>query len=1666
MSVISGRLAYVLGLEGPALAVDTACSSSLVALHLACQALREGECSLALGGGVSVMTAPGLFVEFARARGLSPDGRCKSFAAAADGVGFGDGAGMLVLERLSDARRNGHPVQALVRGSAVNQDGASNGLTAPNGPSQERVIRQALASAGLDPADVDAVEAHGTGTTLGDPIEAGALIATYGQERADGPLRLGSIKSNVGHAVAAAGVAGVMKMVMALREEELPATLHVDQPSPEIDWSAGAVELLREPAPWPRGARVRRAGISSFGVSGTNAHLIVEEPPALEGAPAGSGAEHHAPALALPLSARSEAALRGGAKRLAAHLRERPDLDLADVSFSLASTRARFERRGVVTGTDRDGLLSGLDALAVGQPAPGVHAGQARATGTAFLFSGQGAQRPGMGIGLAAAFPVFAAAFDLTTAALEEQLRIPLRDAMSAPEDSEEAALLDHTETTQAALFAHEVSLFRLLESLGLRPDLLIGHSIGELVAAHVAGVMSLEDAATLVAARGRLMGALPAGGAMLAVEAAEGEIEDLPEGVSLAAVNSPSSLVLSGGEPEIEDLGEEWRAGGRRVSRLRVSHAFHSPLMEPMLAEFAAVAASLDFQAPRIPIVSNLTGGLVGEEIADPGYWVRHVREPVRFAAGVAALAEAGAGRFLELGPDPVLGAPVAQCLEDRDGEQPLIACAQRSGQGQAEALLAFLAGADADGAEVDWAALHEGRGARTVELPTYAFQRQRYWLNPKGEGAAAGLGPRGAEHPLLDTATHIANENSWLFSGRISLATHPWIGDHVLLDTVVVPGTAFVELVLAAGATIGCETLEELTLLAPLVLEEGETVELQLSVADAEAGRREFAVSSRAAGASSEAGAEPAWTRHAAGALETSAEAPVVAGTDDGGGDWPPPGAEPLDIDGVYADLARVGYAYGPSFAVIRAAWRRGEELFTEVALDDGDAAEARRFGLHPGLFDAVVHAGAVLEPSDTEGAEPGKGRMLFSWGGVRCLVPGSTSLRVRIAPAGPAAWNVSAFDERGAAVLAIDSLAHRPIEQTQLTAKRRAGGALARVEWRELPSAGAAGVPVVPTVLGELDAGGIAVDRYADVAALGRALDDGASPPPLVLAALPRNDGAPGSAASAEAATLAAIELLREWLADERLASAQLALLSEGAVAAAGGDSPDAVAATVLGALRSAQAEQPGRIAIVDLDRSPASWQALAGSLAGEERQLALRDGVAYVPRLVAAAAPAAERLPLDPEGTVLITGGTGGLGAALARHLAATHGVRRLLLAGRAGPEAAGAAELRAELAELGCQAELRSCDVADREALAALLDSVPTEHPLTGVVHAAGVLDDALLADVGAAQLERVMRAKARGAEHLHELTRDRDLAALVFCSSITASTGSPGQASYAAANAYLDALAQRRRGEGLPAVSIAWGPWSEVGMTRGRDEADLARLLRSGVAPLPVERALELFDQALASAEPVLVAAQLETGVLRARAAEGTLAPLLSGMVPTQARRAQEHDALARRLAATPAEQWSEVVTDLIRAEVAAVLGSQSAAAVDASRPFVELGFDSLDGVELRNRVIAATGIKLPATAMFDHPTAAALAEHLCSRVAEDARSHSQTRVDEALGAVEALLGQLAEDDEARVQVQEPLSRFSDRLQTFLADPHEGAADLAAASDSEMFDVIDAEGAR
>ncbi len=1538
-SLISGRVSYTLGLEGPAISIDTACSSSLVAMHLASQALRQGECTLALTGGVTTVATPDVFVEFSRQRALSPDGRCKSFAESADGTGWGEGVGVLVLERLSDARRNGHQALALLKGSAINQDGASNGLTAPNGPSQERVIRQALANAQLEAKDVDVVEAHGTGTTLGDPIEAGALLATYGQER-EKPLKLGSLKSNIGHTQAAAGVGGVIKMAMAMREGVLPKTLHVDAPSSKVDWEAGEIELLSEPAEWGANGRPRRAGVSSFGISGTNAHVILEQAPE-------PVVEERTKAKSLPtpipltLSAKTGPALTEAAERLATHLTANPDLDPTDVAFSLATTRTAFKHRALVMGSDREQLLGSLGALSREEESPGITRGLASTEGPpVFIYPGQGSQWEGMALDLLETSEPFATKFSECEEALLPHIDWSLKDVLSSAEG---APSIKQIEVVQPALFAVMASLSELWRSAGIRPAAVAGHSQGEIVAAHVAGALSIEDAAMLAALRSKIISRLAGKGGMVSIalptEELDSHLEPWGERIEVAAHNGPSSTILSGDRQALDQLLEHCTEQDIRAREIPAAIASHSAYVEELREEVLETLAPISPQSAEIPFHSTVTGGRLDTTELDAAYWYRNLRETVQFEQVTRGLLQDGHRVFIEVSPHPVFALAVGETIEATlpDPDQATALGTLRRDEDGSGCFAASLARAYCAGAEVDWEAFFAGTQARAVGLPTYPFQRERYWLeHPKGSGDVSAVGLSATGHPLLGAALELAGAEGLLLTGRLSLDAHPWLADHAVSGTVLLPATAFLELALRAAEQVGAETVEELTMQAPLVLTEGGAAALQVSVSPAaEDGRREVTIHARPEGEDGE------WIAHATGMLSerlVAAAEPLDV--------WPPEGAMPLEVDYIYDRLAELGVEYGPAFQGLTAAWRDGEKIYAEVSLPEQVAHEAESFAIHPALLDSALQSAMLARLDDRAASDFG---FPFTWREVGLMAVGARQGRVRLT-LGDGALGLEMADGEGVPLAAVGSLDFRPLDSPQ--AQAGGGGDLLAVEWVEA------------------------------------ALDTEVAEPPeveLVRCEIEADVATVEAARSALQSTRADVQ---RWLATEAETESRLALVTRGAIAAGEGEVPDPAAAAVWALIRSAQAEHPGRFLLIDSDASEASQAALSAALVkgAEEPELALRDGTALAPRLTRLVANESGAVPIaiDPERTVLITGAGSGSGALAARHLVQRHGARHLLLVAGDRAEEPGAEALKEELGGLGAEVEVAVCDAADRESLQAAFASISTQHPLGAVVHCAAVLADGMIESLDREQLNLVFAAKAQSAWNLHELSAGSDLSAFVLFSSVTGAIGLAGQASYAAANAFLDALAQQRRAAGQPAVSIGWGLWEhQSGRSSGLGEADLARLGRQGIEALSDEGGLALFDRALDADRATALALRLGLSGLRVMASSGELPPIFAGLVRAPKRRSAVSGSLGAKLATLPEAEAQGLALDLVRSEVAAVLGHASGQQVEPGRAFKDLGFDSLTAVELRNRLSAVAGLRLPATVVFDYPSPAVLAEHL-----------------------------------------------------------------------------------
>ncbi|HEV7979238.1 MAG TPA: SDR family NAD(P)-dependent oxidoreductase [Amycolatopsis sp.] len=1885
-SVVSGRISYTFGFEGPAVTIDTACSSSLVGLHLAAQALRAGECTMALAGGVTLMSTALGFAGFTRQGGLAPDGRCKAFSDDADGTGWSEGIGMLLVEKLSDAERNGHRVLAVLRGSAVNQDGASNGLTAPNGPAQQRVIRQALAGAGLSTSDVDAVEAHGTGTVLGDPIEAQAILATYGQDR-EIPLWLGGIKSNIGHTQAAAGVAGVIKMVMAIRHGVLPETLHVAEPSTHVDWSAGAVSLLTKQTDWPEVGRPRRAGVSSFGISGTNAHVILEqapEPKALEEAPMHTGVTPWV------VSGKGQQALRDQAARILSYVDANPGVALADIGLSLASARSAFDRRAVVLGETRDELRAELSELATGGAATGIADVEGR---TVFVFPGQGSQWAGMGARLAAESPEFAERLAECVAALSPFVDWSLLDVLH---EAEGAPSLERVDVVQPASWAIMVSLAALWRSRGVVPDAVVGHSQGEIAAAVVSGALSLEDGARVVALRSKAISRKLAGlGAMMSIALPLADVEARlgERAISIAAVNGPKSVVVSGEPAALDALFDELTAEEVRVRRIAVDYASHSAQVELLEEELASELAAVRPQASEIPFFSTVTGDWLDTTGMDAGYWYRNLRQTVGFEPAVRELLNQGHRAFIEVSSHPVLTGSIHETI-DETGGVAVVSGTLRRDAGDLRRFLTSMAEVFVRGVGADWASVFAGTSARLIDLPTYAFQHERYWprsVPPRSD--ASGLGLVSAEHPLLGAAVSLAGSDGLLLTGRFSVATHPWLADHSVGGVVLFPGTGFLELAIRAGDQVGCDRVDELTLSVPLMLQDEEAVAIQVRVgAPDDTDSRDLQIFSRPA----DAPASQEWIEHATGVLSSGER---VATFDVGV--WPPRGAEAIDLDGFYD-----GRTFGPVFQGLRAAWQHENAVYAEVALPS-QTEDADLFGMHPALLDAALHAVSFVDPEAS-----GKSLLPFVWSGVSLHAGGASTLRVRLTGVGTDAISLAAVDVAGAPVLSADSLVLRSASAGLAAGARGEQQSLFRMEWTPVSPAVASGTRwtiVGGDEFGFASAASLAGDTVVSFVDSPAEVTSGA---PDVFLLSVKGDLATGGPASVHTLTAKALVRIQEFLAEDRFAESRMIVVTRGAMAEGGQDVTDIAAAAVWGLVRSAQTENPGRFLLADLDESEAAIDvvpALVSLFAEGESQVVLRGGAVHAGRLarlvpgdgllppagdgpwrldsshrgsldnltllacpevqeplvgrqvrlrigaagvnfrdvlkalgmypgrdglmgaeatgvvteigpevtslkpgdrvlgmidggfgpVAAvderyvglvpdgwsdeqaasvalvfltayhafvdlaelragetvlihagaggvgmaaiqlakhlgaevfatasegkwdelralgvaddhiassrttefeqrflettggrgvdvvlnalagefvdaslrvlapkgrflemgktdiregltdvdyhafdlgtvtaeriqemlaellslfASGALEPLPVtswdvrrardafrymslakhvgkivltvppawNPDGTVLITGGTGVLAGQLARHLVAERGVKHLLLASRRGPDAPGALELQAELIAHGADVTITACDTADRDATAELIASVPADHPLTAVVHTAGVLDDGVVASLTPDRLDTVLRPKVDAAWYLHELTAGIPLAAFVLFSSVSGVTGSPGQANYAAANVFLDALAQHRRAHGLPATSLAWGLWEQASeMTSALSGNDVKRISSAGLPTIGTRQGMAMFDAAIASDEALIVPLKVDAAGLSNR---GEVPALLRGLVQvsrrTAATSAVSTATLQDRLRGLAAEEQEEVVRTLVVDYAATLLGHRDSGALDPDRAFLESGFDSLIAVELRNKLAETVGLRLPSTIVFDSKTPAQLAKWLCGEIA------------------------------------------------------------------------------
>ncbi|MEU6561289.1 SDR family NAD(P)-dependent oxidoreductase [Nocardia nova] len=1555
-SVASGRIAYLLGLEGPAVTVDTACSSSLAAVHLAVRALRDHDCDVALAGGATLLVSPRLHIEFSQLAVLSRSGRCAPFGSEADGAVWSEGGGVIVLKRLADAQRAGDRVLAILRGSAMNQDGRSQGLQAPSVSAQEQVIRSALSAADLTPGDIDYVETHGTGTEIGDRIEATALARAFGSARRDHPLRIGSMKSNIGHTQAAAGVAGLLKTVLSLQHERLVPSLHSAHPRDDIEWTGLRIQQSDEP--WPRGRRVRRAGVSSFGISGTNVHVILEEAPART-EPSRSSEPADIPWV---LAAPTPSALAAQARRLRQHLRDSPGENSADVGATLARRHRDFRHRAVIIGADRESLLTGLDQLAAPDIPFGLSGnvirGQSAPLGAPVLvFPGQGAHWPEMAVAMLADSPVFADHVRRCARILREFVDWSLLDVL---EGSPDAPDLERTDVVQPVMLSVNTALSRVWASVGVRPAAVIGHSQGEIAAAYAAGALSLRDALELSVRRGTALAELDGSGGMASIALPASEVRELlsswPGALEVAAVNSPTSVVVSGEISAVDGLLSWCEDHEIRARRIAVGYASHS-------AHVDRVRDRLDMtvrpaEATSVAFISSVTGSRLGTGELDGAYWLRNLRDTVRFDDAVRAAHEYGYRTFIEVGPHPILVAALTETLEELGGSVFVGATTSRSADGM-PGFLASAARLDVSGGAVDWKR-YFGSAGRPVDLPTYSFLRERHWLDPvRRHDDVSELGQAEAGHPVLRAVVSAPRSGEVILTGSLSATAQPWLRDHAVHDIALLPATAFVDLALRAGQEVDATAIGELVLREPLIVPETGRIQIQAVVGGGESGDRTIEIYAR-----DDTGGLDGWRLHAHGVLAGAAAATVP----DADLRWPPSGAA-VDVETVYEHLADRGYRYGPAFRHLRAVGHGAGEVFAEVALPPERHREAAEFGIHPALLDACLHAAVLLE--DTPRVV-----VPVAWTGCALHTRGATSLRVRVARTGADTVTVTAVDLAGNPVLTAESVLTRPFD----TARLGAAGSLFGVEWQRVapdpPS------PTPPT-------------RWHD-------LPDGPGLPAMVM--VEADSGTTAEAVHTGVRTMLAI--LQSFLDRAETSDSRLAVITRDAVTPSGVGAVDLAGAAVWGLVRSAQAEHPGRIVLVDIPGTAAvSAEQVGAALAGDEPQIAIRDGVGHVPRLAALPAAPGPGPGEIAQGTVVVTGAPGALGSLIARHLVTAYGVERLLLISRRGAAAPGADHLRAELTAAGADVTLAACDLADGDAVAKLLGGVD----ISGVVHAAGVLDDATIEALDENSVEAVLRPKVDGALHLHHATAHLNPPLFVLFSSAAGILGSPGQANYAAANAFLDALAVHRRASGLSGQSLAWSVW-EIGLPNSASGSAQDRLRRAGLPPIRAERGLALFDAALGSSEPVVVPLELDHDKLRVNPQRSAM---FGNLVRQRSRPAagptDNTRRWASRVAGLSADAATQAVLSLIRAQVTDILGEGAATEFTPDRVFTDMGFDSLVAVQFRNRLRSEIGIPLTVTTVFDYPTPLDLARYLVGELTEagvDESAPEDRRIRELLATI------------------------------------------------------------
>ncbi|MEG4811617.1 type I polyketide synthase [Microcoleus sp. F8-D3] len=1657
LSPAAGRLSYSLGLKGASMVVDTACSSSLVAVHLAANSLRNKESDLALVGGVNLLLSPSLSINFTKARMLATDGRCKTFDKSANGYVRSEGCGVVVLKRLSQAIRDGDNILALIRGSAINQDGASGGLTVPSGPSQEAVVRQALKNAGVKPKEVSYIEAHGTGTSLGDPIEANALGSLFAER--EEPLIVGSVKTNIGHPEAAAGIAGLIKVVLSLQHKEIPPHLHFQQPNPFIAWDQLPIKVPTELTPWSTVNKQRIAGISSFGFSGTNAHIVLSEAPPVA---AKSEGETKRPQHLLTLSAKTKPALEQMVRNYSEHLATHPNLEWADVCYTTNTRRTHFHERLAVVA----------DSVSVAREKLLAHLAEAETTHLyegsksesqpqiAFLFTGQGSQYLGMGRKLYETQPTFRKSLERCQEILNT-IGISERSLLSILYQNDDNSLLEQTAYTQPALFAIEYALTELWKSWGIEPSAVIGHSVGEYVAACVAGIFSLEDGLKMISARGSLMQKLPSNGEMVSLLASVEQVVEALQGldsVSIAAINGPNSLVISGAGEAVRLVVQELESKGIKTKRLKVSHAFHSALMKPMLADFRQVVQEVTFHQPKLNFISNVTGNFERVLPTDPEYWVDHVLKPVRFASGMETLHREGVEIFVEMGPQPILLGMGRQCLPSGYGTWlPTLQLEQSDWQG----LLQAVGQLYVRGVAIDWESFHRDYSHRQVGLPTYPWQRERYWIDVAQRQPSTELAMQNGHHPLLGQRIRSAalKNQQIVFESQLSSDFPAYLADHALYEKVIFPTAAYVEIALAAGAQIfgaGARenhpslVIEEFLIEQSLVLNPEETVSVQLVLTPNESGY-EFGIFSRKN--SDNVDENETWTRHSQGYL-LSGKAPVAKAPLDLVALKQKVNQE-IEIKGYYQKFSNLGVEYGPNFQVVEKLWRsQGDspEVLGKIKLPEMVESDAKDI-LHPLLLDGCLQllAAALEDGSESDR----KTYFLVGLERLNFLSRPSTSIWCHVHQSSNqgssgllTAFDLHLVDENGVAIADLINLQVRRANQTALLANQTDDW-LYRIGWEVKPLASVKSSSVAITDRQKSQAGSWLI--FSDGGEVSNSLADllnkqgdrcifvsqGSS---FSLLEGDRYQINPAEREDFQKLISAIVKkeqsvcrgIVYSWGLDKNLEISdvpttaldlctgalylvqalseipphhwgkkmpRLCLVTRNAQAVT--KAPLQVEQSPLVGLARAIVLEHPELETVCIDLN--SYQVKEIEMLVEEllfpeqeEQVAFRNGERYVARLKRADAKAIGYLAkIDSSGSYLITGGLGALGLQVANYLV-DQGARHLLLVGRQGAASPEAQAAVKELQDKGALVKIVKTDISQPDSVAILI--AETNIPLRGVVHTAGVLDDGMLRDQTQKRFSKVMAPKVQGTWNLHQLTKEMSLDFFVCFSSMTSVLGALGQGNYAAANTFIDALCHHRQALRLPATSINWGPWATSGMATRLDANLQNRWEAIGFGMIPPNQGMYLFGNLLAdqiSQVGVMPINWLKYPV------DSTFLTEFRKTADQKKEQEKTSVSLLETIKAAEKDRHYALLVAHVQSQVSKVLGYQKERAFSVTEGFFDLGMSSLTSVELRNNLQNSLGCRLPATLTFDYPTVKKLVDYLMTEFLEETEKDDDLVVSE-----------------------------------------------------------------